>query len=158
MRATPHSVAIRSREAAVLSLTLYAEAGGRPVRAIEALAALVMNRLAAGRPEWGVGVEAVCRAPFHFPCWNPRHPRHTVLRAVPPADPAMAICRRIAARAIAGVLPDPTGGATHYHEETVLPGWARAEAPLAALGGLVFYRPVPGAPPVPASWPALALA
>ena len=144
----------RARQAAVLALTLYAEAGQRPVRAIEALAALVMNRLAAGRH--GRDVESVCRAPFQFPCWNPRHPRHAALRGAPPADPALAICRRIAARAVAAALPDPTGGATHYHAEEAIPPWALEEVPLAALGGLVFYRPSAGGAPPAGGRPVLA--
>jgi spore germination cell wall hydrolase CwlJ-like protein len=46
----------------------------------------------------------------------------------------------VAARALAGVLPDPTGGATHYHANEALPRWALGQMPLAELGGLVFYR------------------
>lgn len=132
----------RPREAAVeiLALTLWGEAAGRPVRAIEALAALVMNRVRAQVPHWGLGVAGVCRAPFQFPCWNRNHPRHAALREVPPGDAALAICRRIAARALAGALPDPTGGATHVHDAAVLPGWALGRPAAAEIGGLCFYR------------------
>lgn len=129
----------------VLARTLWGEAADRPVRAIEAVAALVLNRVRdAARPDgpahWGRGIAGVCRAPFQFPCWNPNHPRHAALRAIAPGDGALAICRRIAARAVAGVLPDPTGGATHAHDGSVLPGWALRSAPLCDIGGLVFYR------------------
>ncbi|MCK8784339.1 cell wall hydrolase [Roseomonas sp. NAR14] len=133
---------------AVLARTLWAEAGTRPVRAIEALAALVVNRAritaAPGEVQqrarhWGQGIAGVCRAPFQFPCWNPNHPRHRAMLAVPEGDGALAICRRIAARAVAGALPDPTGGATHYHDAAILPGWAVGEVPLAECGGMVFY-------------------
>ncbi|WP_135467742.1 cell wall hydrolase [Crenalkalicoccus roseus] len=146
--------------AETLALTLWAEAGTRPVRAIEALAALVVNRakLAAeaaaarlrfappwrGAPAsgaWPGLIGPVCRAPFLFACWNPRHPRHAALGTVPEGDAALAICRRVAARAVAGSLPDPTGGATHWHEAGSLPGWALTLAPTAEIGGLVFYRP-----------------
>ena len=132
----------RPREAAaeILALTLWGEAAGRPVRTIEALAALVMNRARAGVPHWGQSVAGVCRAPFQFPCWNRNHPRHAALRDVPPGDAALAICRRIAARALAGALPDPTGGATHFHDAAVLPGWALGRPAAAEIGGLCFYR------------------
>ena len=163
-----------------LALTLWAEAAARPVRAIEALAALVVNRArlaaadAGARARFAPGGEAgvawpdllgrACRAPFLFACWNPRHPRHAALGAAraadrvggtaanarsrapagqitaPPGDPALAICRRIAARAAGGGLPDPTGGATHWHKEDALPGWALGQVPVAEIGGLVFYR------------------
>lgn len=129
----------------ILALTLWGEAADRPVRAIEALAALVMNRarqaaIPGGSAHWGRGVAGVCRAPFQFPCWNRNHPRHAALREVPAGDGALAICRRVAARAIAGSLPDATGGATHFHDGGTLPGWALGRPAVAEIGGLCFYR------------------
>jgi spore germination cell wall hydrolase CwlJ-like protein len=85
-------------------------------------------------------VAGVCRAPFQFPCWNRNHPRHARLRDIPAGDGALAICRRVAARAIAGALPDPTGGATHFHDAAALPGWAIGRPASAEIGGLCFYR------------------
>ena len=126
--------------AEILALTLWGEAAERPVRAIEALAALVMNRVRAGLPHWGQGVAGVCRAPFQFPCWNRNHPRFAALAGIPPGDAALAICRRIAARAIAGSLPDPTGGATHFPDAAALPGWALGRPAAAEIGGFCFYR------------------
>ncbi|TCZ55547.1 cell wall hydrolase [Roseicella aquatilis] len=141
----------------LLALTLRAEAGDRPVRAIEALAALVVNRArlamagaaecarfapggAPGLP-FSLLLARACRAPFLFACWRPRHPRRAaLLEAARAEDSHLAICRRVAARALAGALPDPTGGATHWHEAETLPGWALGQVPLAEIGGLVFYR------------------
>ncbi|WP_137179455.1 cell wall hydrolase [Roseomonas sp. AR75] len=130
--------------AEVLALTLWGEAAHRPVRAMEAVASVVMTRVrlaaAPGGPaHLGRGVAGVCRAPFQFACWHPGHPRHRALAELR-EDAALGACSRIAARAIAGALPDPTAGATHYHEECVLPRWALGATPSAALGGLVFYR------------------
>lgn len=152
------SSAATARAAETLALTLWAEAAERPVRAIEALAALVANRarLAATAGEaarlrfapgggaaavaWPALLGRACRAPFLFACWNPRHPRHAALGQAPEGDPALAVCRRIARRAAAGSLPDPTGGATHWHDAAALPGWALGRVPAAEVGGLVFYR------------------
>lgn len=131
--------------ARILALTLWGEAGDRPVRAIEGVAAVVMNRVrAAARPDgpchWGFGVAGVCRAPFQFGCWLPRHPRHAAMMGLAGGDAGLAICSRIAARAIAGSLPDPTGGATHYHAAETLPAWAVGRCADAEIGGMVFYR------------------
>lgn len=128
----------------VLALTLWGEAAGRPVRAMEAVAGVVMNRvrLAAqpgGPAHLGKGVVGVCRAPFQFACWMPGHPRRQALAELP-AGSDLGACRRIAARALAGALADPSGAATHYHAEDVLPRWALGVTPTAELGGLVFYR------------------
>ncbi|WP_198369681.1 cell wall hydrolase [Roseomonas rosulenta] len=139
MSAAMH-VGPREAAAETLALTLWGEAAERPVRAIEALAALVMNRERVGVPHWGNGVVGVCRAPFQFPCWNRNHPRHARLRDIPVGDAALAICRRIAARALAGALPDPTGGATHFHDALALPGWALGRPAAAEIGRLCFYR------------------
>lgn len=128
----------------ILAMTLWGEAAGRPVRGIEAVAATIMNRVRiAARPDGpthlGVGVVGVCRAPFQFACWHPGHPSHRAL-AESLDDPMLDSCHRIAARAIAGALPDLTQGATHYHAETTLPGWALGRAPTVGIAGLVFYR------------------
>ena len=141
----------------ILALTLRAEAGDRPVRAIEALAALVVNRARQAAADavsctrfapgaepglaWPALLARACRAPFLFGCWMPRHPRRAaLLEATRAEDASLAMCRRIAARAAAGALPDPTAGATHWHAAEVLPGWALGQVPSAEIGGLVFYR------------------
>ena len=143
----------------ILALTLRAEAGDRPVRAIEALAALVVNRARqaaadARRPApaspraaaAGAGLAGAAGAGL---------PGALPVRLLDAAAPApggaaggdrgprtapLAICRRVAARAAAGALPDPTAGATHWHAAEVLPGWALGQVPSAEIGGLVFYR------------------
>jgi spore germination cell wall hydrolase CwlJ-like protein len=130
--------------AEVLALTLWGEAADRPVRAMEAVASVVITRVrlaaAPGGPaHLGRGVAGVCRAPFQFACWHPGHPRRRALAELPDGA-ELGACRRVAARAIAGALPDPTGGATHYHAAELLPRWALGRVPEAEIGGLVFYR------------------
>ncbi|WP_372616871.1 cell wall hydrolase [Falsiroseomonas sp.] len=146
--AMPHAAGASQSRAAgateVLALTLWGEADGRPVRAAEGVASVVMTRVrlaaAPGGPaHLGRGVVGVCRAPFQFACWMPGHPRRNALAELPP-DADLGACRRIAARALAGALPDPTGGATHFHAADALPRWALGLTPTAELGGLVFYR------------------
>mgnify|MGYP002780522019 CR=1 FL=1 len=150
---------------ALLAASLHAEAGTRPVRAIEALAAVVANRArdagrdaaarlrftpalrAGGMPSWPMLVAAACRAPFVF-AGHCAARYATTSGAAAEHDPAHAACRRIAARALAGTLGDPTGGATHWHVAEALPAWAVGQVALAEIGGLVFYRPrATAAPP-----------
>lgn len=152
----PDATAV-ARAAETLALTLHAEAGARPVRALEALAAMVTNRaraaaagpaararFAPGAPAgalpWPLLLGHACRAPFLFACWNPRHPSHAALGEAAAGDPVLAICRRIAARAAAGGLADGSGGGTHVHAAEQLPGWAIGQVPTAEVAGLVFYR------------------
>lgn len=79
---------------------------------------------------------------WRFSFWNPGNPNRRVILAVEAGDPVFAGCLRIARRAVAGVLRDPTGGATHYHHRAVLPAWAVAKAPCAEIGAHLFYRDI----------------
>lgn len=149
-----------AREAAaeLLARVLYAEAGAHPVRGIEALAGCAMNRArlvledAAARDRYAAGeapatlaraLIAVLRAPFQFPVRHPRHPRHGLFLHPPEGDPALAVCRRIAARALAGALPDASRGALLWHDALRLPAWALGRVPCAEVGGLAFHRDPP---------------
>lgn len=130
-----------------LARTLWGEARGEPVRGIEAVAAVVVNRVrravAEGGCWWGGSVIDVCRKPWQFACWNPSDPNRAKLMAVGPSDPVFATCLRVARRAMAGVLPDPTGGATHYHRVGAHPAWAAGCVPSAEIGNGVFFNTVP---------------
>ena len=133
-------------EAAVdtLARTLWGEARGEPVRGIEAVAAVIINRVRAAERRggfwWGDSVVAVCRKPFQFSCWNTNDPNRAKLLAVTAADPVFATCLRVARRAVAGLLDDPTVGATHYHATGLHPDWAAGHGPSAEIGRHVFYN------------------
>jgi N-acetylmuramoyl-L-alanine amidase len=129
-----------------LARTLWGEARGEPVRGIEAVAAVIVNRVRLARRRggcwWGGDVIAVCRKPRQFSCWNGGDPNRPKLLAVAEADPVFATCLRIARRALAGVLPDPTNGATHYHAVEISPAWAAGLVPCAEIGRHLFYNDV----------------
>lgn len=128
----------------VLARTLWGEARGEPVRGIEAIAAVVLNRVRRARDQggcwWGNTIIEVCRKPHQFSCWNPGDPNREKLLAVRAKDPQFACCIRVARRAMAGLLDDPTGGATHYHNRSVEPAWARGRFPCAEIGRHLFYQ------------------
>lgn len=139
----------------LLARILYAEAGHRPVRAIEALASLAMNRAravldseearlrfagAAAPASLPRALIAVLRAPFQFQVRHSRHPHHARFARPPEGDPALAVCRRVAGRALCGALRDTTGQALHWHDAKRQPGWALGRVPSEECGGLAFYR------------------
>jgi N-acetylmuramoyl-L-alanine amidase len=131
----------------ILARTLWGEARGEPVRGKEAVACVVMNRVRTaqargGRYWWGADPIAVCTKPWQFSCWNPADPNRAKLEAVTMEDRTFRMCVRIARRALAGVVDDPTGGATHYHTRDVAPPWSRGRSPTAEIGGHVFYANV----------------
>ena len=72
--------------------------------------------------------------------FNSPHVRESVPSRATAADPVFATCLRVARRAVAGLLPDPTGGATHYHAVGLHPDWAAGHGPCAEIGRHVFYN------------------
>jgi len=75
-------------------------------------------------------------------CWNDGDPNRWKMLAVGSDDPVFKICLRIARRALAGTLKDPTNGATHYHAKSMTPPWARNREPSAEIGNHRFYNDV----------------
>lgn len=130
----------------VLARTVYGEARGEPVRGKEAVAAVVLNRVARAAARggywWGHSVVSVCLKPWQFSCWNPGDPNRDKLLAVTAGDRGYAVCLRVARRAVAGALRDPTGGATHYHVLDLEPPWAWRHVPCAQIGNHLFYNTV----------------
>ncbi|OJX79898.1 cell wall hydrolase [Magnetospirillum sp. 64-120] len=131
----------------ILARTLWGEARGEKVRGVEAVAALVLNRVKraqsrGGRYWWGATIQQVCLKPWQFSCWNQGDPNRAKLERVTEQDRMFRVCLRVARRAAAGVLDDPTGGATHYHTSQVAPPWARGRTPSAIIGNHLFYNDV----------------
>lgn len=130
----------------VLARTVYGEARGESVRGKEAVAAVIVNRMRRARARggywWGATIAEVCRRPFQFSCWNDDDPNRAVIAAVEPGNKTFEACLRIARRAVAGTLDDPTQGSTHYHAKEVHPPWAYRRSPVAAIGSHLFYNDV----------------
>ena len=122
------------KETDILARTIYGEARGESISGMEAVASVVLNRVAfakrRGRFWWGNSIAEVCRAPKQFSCWNRNDPNYRL------------ICKRIAGRAVAGLLEDKTNGATHYHTRHVWPDWAKGKIPCAEIGRHFFYNDI----------------
>lgn len=120
----------REAEAVVaLTSTLLSFAVGQSVRAIEALAATLVNRESAGLGQWQPGCDlerpGLCES---VPGWRGA------------GVELEAVCRRVARRALSGALQDPTRGATAFHHVDEMPDWARHRSAVAVFGPYLFYR------------------
>ena len=129
----------------VLARTVWGEGRGEGTYGMEAIAAVILNRVAVAERRggywWGADVISVCQKPYQFSCWNRSDPNYRKLQAVAEkTDIHFATALRIARRALAGTLPDPTGGATHYHTKSVKPEWSLHDTPSAIIGNHIFYR------------------
>ena len=136
----------RSADIDVLARTIYGEARGELVRGKEAVAAVVMNRVRRARARggywWGNSVRRVCIKPWQFSCWNESDSNRKKILDVQAGNRVFDTCLRIARRAVAGTLEDPTDGATHYHAKTARPPWSYKRTPSAEIGGHRFYNNV----------------
>jgi len=122
----------------IMAKTIYGEARGEGISGMEAVANVIINRVK--KPcWWGKTIRDVCLKPMQFSCWNTDDPNRAKLNADLSDDPVFDVCKRIAVRAIRGLLPDKTKGSTHYHALSVHPRWASALVPNTQIGHHLFY-------------------
>jgi conjugal transfer mating pair stabilization protein TraG len=122
--------------------TIAFEAGGENELGKAAVAHVVLNRVRSGK--WGSSVEDVVTSPWQFEPWMTRRKE---LEELHPFDPRFQKAARIADAVLAGDMPDPTAGATHFLNPVVvrqrrggsLPLWARRKGQ--PIGRHVFYAP-----------------
>ena len=133
-------------EADVLARTIYGEARGESLDGQEAIASVVLNRLAfsqaKGRYWWGNSIAEICRKPWQFSCWNENDVNYKIITDIKDNDERFKIAKRIALRALAGFIPDKTRGSTHYHTKNVRPKWSIGKIPAAIIGGHFFYNDI----------------
>lgn len=124
-----------------LARSIYWEAKGVPGRDMEAVANVVMNRLAhEGFPNsiCEVVTEGSEQPPCQFSWWCDGRPDEVV------EPDAYEIAREVARQAINLELADHTEGALYFHHRTVSPDWASVYPRTAETGEFLFYRPEDG--------------
>jgi N-acetylmuramoyl-L-alanine amidase len=134
---------LRKLEIDVLARTIWGEARGEGKEGMEAVASVILNRVAVAKRLdgywWGNTVIQVCQKPYQFSCWNKLDPNFKKLISVDEQDMYFATALRVAHRAMLGFVKDPTKGATHYHALNVSPDWAKGHTPTNRIGHHVFY-------------------
>ena len=122
--------------------TIAFEASSEPAMAKIAVAYVVLNRKKSGR--WGDNIKAVVTHPGQFEPWTTKRREIETLSSDDPRYQSAAI---IADAVLSGRTPDPTAGATHFLNPTIvrerrsgeLPSWARGGGLL--IGSHTFYFP-----------------
>ncbi|WPZ33474.1 cell wall hydrolase [Thalassobaculum sp. OXR-137] len=127
----------------LVARTLYGEARREPAETRFAIAEVVYNRAIKRSPRFGLSVEAVCRQPDQFSCWNPGDPNRGRTLSISLKDPEIADCVTIARDLVAGRVGGLTLGADHFHHRRVSPYYSREHAPCAQIGNYVFFNDIP---------------
>ena len=137
---------MNEQEVDILARTIFGEARGEPLAGQEAIASVVLNRVMFSKVKkgywWGNTVIEVCQKPWQFSCWNKNDTNYQLLSQDISSNKYFQICRRIALRALAGVLEDKTFGATHYHLRSLRPKWSIGKIPCTEIGNHIFYNDI----------------
>jgi spore germination cell wall hydrolase CwlJ-like protein len=127
----------------------WGEARSEGAQGLQAVINVIDNRARMdlfndNKPDWwGESHAGVATQPYQFSAYNENDPNRPQLEAVTDADPLFVEAVALAAKAVAGRLPDITGGATHYHTTTLTPpDWTVGAEPTAVIGNHIFYKGV----------------
>lgn len=121
-----------------LATAIYFEARDQSLRGQLAVAQVVLQRVRDPRYPNDIcsvvtdGGEVRHRCAFSFYC-DGKSDQPTEQRA-------FLIAQWVAIGAMSGLLPEVTGGATHYHATRVQPYWASTMEPATRIGDHDFYR------------------
>ena len=134
-----------SEERDYLTRTIAFEASGEPDEGKAAVAHVILNRMRSGK--WGDNIKDVVTRRWQFEPWTTRRRE---MEKLSPDDPRYQDAARIAEAVLTGQMPDPTAGATHFLNPTIvrqrrggsLPSWARGEGQ--PIGRHTFYSPNEG--------------
>ena len=132
MKYSPRDIEITAR-------TVYGEARGELEAGMIAVAWVIRNRAEKGG-WWGDTPEKACLMPWQFSCWNKADPNLEKIKAVDLDSDVFRQCLIATAAVFADLVPDPTGGACHYHVEGISPPWAKDRIPDVTIGNHLFYR------------------
>jgi hypothetical protein len=122
--------------------TLVFEASGEPVEGKAAVVHVILNRMRLGK--WGANIKEVVTRPWQFEPWMTRR---SEIESLSSSDPRYRKAARIVDDVLSGQEPDPTAGATHFLNPTIvrqrrggsLPNWARGDGQ--PIGRHTFYSP-----------------
>jgi hypothetical protein len=139
----PAAAGSRSHDVDILARTMWGEARGGSDLGLEAVAAVVLNRLRRNSPaRFGGTIAEVCQKPRQFSCWNVGDPNRPKMERVDETDARFRACLAIAERAARGELADPTLGSDHYHTVTVSPEWSMGKAPVRRIDDHLFFNDI----------------
>lgn len=130
------------RQIDVMARTLWGEARNQGTAGMQAVANVIMNRVAKGG-WYGATPAEVCKKKYQFSCWLDSDPNKEKLLKVDESDRQFAQCLDIARKAINGEIGDNTGGATEYHTKAIKPNWNWSKLQkTASIGDHIFYKTI----------------
>lgn len=122
-----------------LALNVYWEARAEPLEDRWAIAHVTLNRVAS--PDFPDSICEVVEQGGEQPLGGCQFSWWCDGRSDTPfEDEAWREARRLAQRALTAPLPDPTGGALFFHNDSIEPAWAGEKQRLRQIGAHIYYR------------------
>lgn len=122
-----------------LAFVAWREARGESDEAKLGVMWTVLNR-AANPKWWGDSISTVVTKPWQYSSLTDVRDRQ-LTKWPTEKDDSWATCLALAIECLAEHTEDPTGGATHYFDDSIAPPyWAKPEAHTVKLGRLNFYK------------------
>ena len=120
--------------------TMLGEASGEGPEGMAAVAHVLFNRKKAGR--WGDSIKDVALQPYQFSAWNKGEGGNSLVNKYGPDSEEYQRAARLYDLVSAGVIPDPTGGATHYYAHNTIdaPDWWGNLSAGPVIGGHSFAK------------------
>lgn len=141
---TPQTSALAPAHRDLAIRTIYGEAANEPDEGQAAVAAVIKNRMQAGR-YGGDSIPGVVLAKNQFEPWGNTDARSRMM-ALKQDDPRYQKIGGIVDQMFGGQMEDPTGGATHFVAPAAqaalgrpMPSWAQGEGQ--AIGRHTFFAP-----------------
>lgn len=121
----------------IVAACIVLEAGGEGKIGMQAVANVLVNR--ANRRNTDLYTEA--RRKWQFSCMNGRSDSEVLrLANAKRFENSFSYALTLLEVADTGHLQDVSGGATHYHNTKVLPGWAWKLKRVKQIGNHIFYK------------------
>ncbi len=80
---------------------------------------------------------------MQYDCWTPDDPNFSIIANMTIATPLFAQAMAMAVKILAGAMPDPTQGATHYFNSSVCnPVWVAGAMQTVHIGNHTFFKNV----------------
>lgn len=127
----------------ITARTAIGEARGEGDIAMQAVMWVGVNRFTAKKWFSAASIAGTLLMKEQFSCWLQNDPNYALISSLSPNVGLMPAALQWAAGVIAGMIPDPTLGATHYYDDSIAaPDWVNGATLTIKIGRLNFFKNV----------------